>query len=95
MTEVRNELDRVLRFEVRARPASGEEMAAAIGRALDRDLALASARFGMRDVAAGWIRMLMTIGTSLAITISYATHKSIGWAILHGICGWLYVLARA
>ena len=28
----------------------------------------------------------------LAIAISYTTNKSILWAIIHGILGWLYVI---
>lgn len=31
-------------------------------------------------------------GTALAIAISYTTNHHIGWAILHGICSWLYVI---
>ena len=31
-------------------------------------------------------------GSALAIAISYTTHKSILWAIIHGILGWLYVI---
>jgi hypothetical protein len=30
-------------------------------------------------------------GSALAMVISYTTHKSVLWAILHGICSWLYV----
>ncbi len=30
-------------------------------------------------------------GSALAMTVSYATNHHIGWAILHGICGWFYV----
>jgi len=30
-------------------------------------------------------------GSALAITISWSTWHSILWAILHGICSWLYV----
>jgi hypothetical protein len=29
-------------------------------------------------------------GSALAMVISYTTHKSVLWAILHGICSWLY-----
>ena len=32
------------------------------------------------------------IGCALAITISYTANHSIMWAILHGICSWLYVI---
>jgi hypothetical protein len=31
-------------------------------------------------------------GSALAIAISYTTDKSILWAIIHGIFGWLYVI---
>lgn len=31
-------------------------------------------------------------GSCLAMVISFTTWKSIGWAIIHGIFGWLYVL---
>ena len=31
-------------------------------------------------------------GSALAITISWSLHKSILWAIIHGILGWLYVV---
>lgn len=31
------------------------------------------------------------IGAALAIVISYGRYHSIGWAILHGICGWGYI----
>ena len=31
-------------------------------------------------------------GTALAIAISYSTHHSIFWAIVHGFFSWLYVV---
>lgn len=34
----------------------------------------------------------ISFGSALAMVISYTTWKSIGWAIVHGIFGWLYVL---
>lgn len=40
------------------------------------------------DAAAGGI----TIGAALAIVISWERSHSILWAILHGLCSWLYVL---
>ena len=40
-------------------------------------------------------RMLLSFGTSLAIILSYTSFKSIGWAILHGIFNWFYVLYYA
>ena len=32
------------------------------------------------------------LGSALAVVISYTAHKSILWAILHGIFSWLYVI---
>lgn len=41
----------------------------------------------------------ITVGTSfgsaLAIAISYSNWEHIGWAILHGIFSWFYVLYYA
>lgn len=31
-------------------------------------------------------------GSCLAMVISYTTWQSVGWAIVHGLLGWLYVL---
>lgn len=31
-------------------------------------------------------------GSVLAMVISFVSWESIGWAILHGIFGWLYVI---
>jgi hypothetical protein len=30
-------------------------------------------------------------GSALAMVISYTAHKSVLWAIIHGIFSWLYV----
>lgn len=35
------------------------------------------------------------IGSALAIVISYVHWHSIGWAILHGLLGWAYVIYYA
>ncbi|MDW0116676.1 hypothetical protein QTL97_06990 [Sporosarcina thermotolerans] len=35
------------------------------------------------------------LGTCLAVVISWSVHKSILWAIFHGILSWLYVLYYA
>jgi hypothetical protein len=37
----------------------------------------------------------ITFGTALAIAISYVYNRSILWAILHGLLGWLYVIWAA
>ena len=34
----------------------------------------------------------ITFGTALAITISWSIHKSVLWAIIHGLFSWLYVI---
>lgn len=34
-------------------------------------------------------------GTMLAIAISYTHNESIGWAILHGLFSWLFVIYAA
>lgn len=33
----------------------------------------------------------ITFGSALAIAISWSLHKSVLWAILHGILSWIYV----
>ena len=37
----------------------------------------------------------ISFGCALAIAISYATNKSILWAIWHGIFSWLFVIYAA
>ena len=34
----------------------------------------------------------LSFGSALAMVISYCAWHSVGWAILHGIFGWFYVL---
>jgi hypothetical protein len=34
-------------------------------------------------------------GTALAISISWSVNKSIGWAIVHGVLSWVYVIYYA
>ncbi|MBS7260033.1 MAG: hypothetical protein KIG91_00020 [Treponema sp.] len=34
----------------------------------------------------------ISFGTALAMVISFVTWKSIGWAIVHGLLGWVYVI---
>lgn len=42
-------------------------------------------------------RTLLKIGfgEALAMIISWSVNKSILWAMLHGICGWFYVIYYA
>lgn len=37
----------------------------------------------------------ISFGSALAITISWSTHHSILWAILHGVFSWFYVIYYA
>lgn len=34
----------------------------------------------------------ITFGSALAMVISYTTWKSVGWAIIHGLMSWVYVI---
>ena len=34
----------------------------------------------------------VSFGCALAMTISYTHYHSILWAIVHGVCSWLYVI---
>lgn len=34
----------------------------------------------------------LSFGSALAIAISYTTHKSVLWAIIHGFFSWFYVI---
>ena len=36
-----------------------------------------------------------TVGTALAVVLSYVKWKSIGWAIMHGCLGWVYIIYYA
>jgi hypothetical protein len=37
----------------------------------------------------------VSFGSALAIAISWSVHKSILWAIVHGILSWIYVVYYA
>lgn len=34
----------------------------------------------------------ISFGSALAMVISYTTWRSVGWAIFHGLLGWVYVI---
>lgn len=34
----------------------------------------------------------ISFGSALAMVISYSTWHSVGWAILHGLLSWVYVI---
>jgi hypothetical protein len=35
------------------------------------------------------------LGSAIAVAISWSVHKSIVWAIIHGVLSWFYVLYYA
>ena len=39
-----------------------------------------------------YIRFTVGLGNILAVVISWTYNKSILWAIIHGILGWIYVV---
>jgi hypothetical protein len=48
---------------------------------------LAAMRYGGEVVRSG-----IGFGTALAMVVSFSLNKSVFWAILHGVFGWLYVV---
>tara|TARA_Y100000589_G_C26729878_1_gene457245 strand:+ start:338 stop:526 length:189 start_codon:yes stop_codon:yes gene_type:complete len=36
--------------------------------------------------------LLWSLGIALAVSISWTAHKSVMWAIIHGILNWVYVI---
>lgn len=40
----------------------------------------------------GIFRDFDMVGTVLAVVLSYLKWHSIGWAVIHGMIGWLYVI---
>ena len=45
-----------------------------------------------RAIASTSIKTGITFGSALAMVISYTTWRSVGWAILHGLLSWAYVI---
>jgi hypothetical protein len=52
-------------------------------------------RFTASSQAAGVAKAGIGFGTALAIAISWSVNKSIGWAIVHGLLSWIYVVYYA
>lgn len=46
----------------------------------------------LRIIQRSVVRSGVGFGSALAIAISFTTHKSVLWAIIHGIFSWLYVI---
>lgn len=48
-------------------------------------------RMRARERSAGVVKAGASLGTVLAVTISWSLHHSILWAVVHGLLSWLYV----
>ena len=44
------------------------------------------------EVVKKTVRRGVTFGSALAMVISYTNWHSVGWAILHGLMSWAYVI---
>ncbi len=40
------------------------------------------------------ISLFTSVGVAVAVQISWSINHSIGWAVWHGILGWIYVVYR-
>lgn len=49
----------------------------------------------MRDQTSGAAKAGIGLGSALAVAISWSLHKSIIWAIIHGVFSWFYVIYYA
>jgi transcriptional regulator with XRE-family HTH domain len=47
------------------------------------------------EKTAGTVKTGIGFGSALAMVVSYTAWESIGWAILHGVFGWGYVIYYA
>ena len=47
---------------------------------------------GSRKIVKRSVEKGIAFGSALAMVISFVTWKSIGWAIVHGALGWVYVV---
>jgi len=48
-----------------------------------------------RSIVGHSVRSGIGLGSALAVAISWSLHKSIIWAVIHGVLSWLYVLYYA
>ena len=49
----------------------------------------------MSNPGTGAAKAGIGLGSAIAVTISWSLHKSILWAIVHGVLSWFYVLYYA
>ena len=49
----------------------------------------------MAGVSGGATSTGISLGSAIAVTVSWSLHHSLLWAVIHGILGWLYVIYYA
>ena len=49
----------------------------------------------MNDRGGGAAKAGISLGSAIAVAVSWSLHKSLVWAIIHGVLGWLYVIYYA
>ena len=49
----------------------------------------------MSNPGSGAAKAGIGLGSAIAVAISWSLHKSILWAIVHGVLSWLYVIYYA
>ncbi len=52
-------------------------------------------RAGTQGATKAGIRSGISLGSAIAVAISWSLHKSIVWAAIHGVFSWFYVLYYA
>ena len=45
-----------------------------------------------KDTISDDVKTGITFGSALAMVISYVNWHSVGWAIIHGLMSWVYVI---
>ena len=49
----------------------------------------------MADVSGNAASSGISLGSAIAVTVSWSLYHSLLWAIIHGLFGWLYVVYYA
>jgi len=49
----------------------------------------------VKNQASGAAKAGIGLGSAIAVAISWSLHKSIVWAVIHGVLSWLYVIYYA
>ena len=49
----------------------------------------------MNGTSSGAAKAGISLGSAIAVAISWSLHKSIIWAVIHGVLGWFYVIFYA